>query len=191
MKVTNLVIKEGILFSVDKLVPIQYFNREVDNQITLNKTAQELEDLPPYEESSYVSINRQDYPESYDDMDNDIESVYWYPPITLTWWTMVGPIRTPRPKYVKKEKVIPTGKVALEEGAKVISRDGKTIGNVEQVIVEPDESHATHMVVGSGLLAKEYKLVPTLWVKDVVEDKVYLTVRSDFFERLPQHELVP
>jgi len=191
MKVTNLVVKEGTLFSVDKLVPIQYLNREVDKQITLNKTAEDLEALPSYEESSYVSFNRWDYSENYDDLNTDIETVYWYPPITLTWWAMVGPIRTPIPKYVKKAKVIPAGKVALEEGAKVISRGGKTMGSVEQVIVESDETHATHIVVGSGLLAKEYKLVPTLWVKDVVEDRVYLTVRSDFFERLPEHELAP
>ena len=42
----------------------------------------------------------------------------------------------PIPRFVKTEDVLPEGTIALEEGAKVISRDGKHIGNLEQVIVE-------------------------------------------------------
>lgn len=186
MVVTHMVIKEGVLFTTDKVVPIHYLNREVGEQIILNKTAEDLEKLPPYDKSSYVSFDQKDYP-----TDKNVDAVYWYPPIRVTWWALGSPLQYPKPKFVKKEKVIPAGKVALDEGAEVISRDGNAIGKVERVIVEPEENRATHIVVGGGLpLMKEHKLVPTLWVKDVTEDKIHLSVRSSFFERLPEHELV-
>jgi uncharacterized protein YrrD len=94
----------------------------------------------------------------------------------------------PKPKFVKTENVIPDETVALEEGAKVISRDGEHIGNVEEVIVETAEYLATHIVVSEGLFLKERKLVPTIWITDVDEDQVTLSVDSDLFERLPEYE---
>jgi len=95
-----------------------------------------------------------------------------------------------KPRFVKAENVIPEDTVALEEGAKVISKDGKHIGNVEQVIVETSDHRATHIVVSEGFFLKERKLVPTIWITDVDEDQVTLSVWSDLFERLPEYESV-
>lgn len=192
MNVTHLVIKKGILFSTDKIVPIHFLNDELDERITLNMNAEEIDNLSSYEEASYRSFDRRNYPDGRDDLSPDMDTVYWYPPIYLPWWTMgtMGQmVQNPKPKYVKREKNIPQGKVALEEGAKVIGRDGETLGDVEQVIIEPDEAHATHIVIGSGLITKDFKLVPTHWIRDVSDDKVYLTIHSDFFQRLPEHEM--
>ena len=189
MDVTFLVIKEGVLFKKDRLIPIQYLNRQVGKRITLNKTANDLDDMPPYDETAYVGYDRRGYAEGASLEDAD--AVYWYPPVHTAWWTVGGGMLVPpKPRFVKKEEVIPDDDIALDEGAKVIAREGNEIGTVEQVIIEPDELRATHIVVGRGLLNKEYKLVPTLWIKDVTEEKVYLTIRTDFFERLPEHEVV-
>jgi hypothetical protein len=43
-------------------------------------------------------------------------------------------------------------------------------------------------VVSEGLFHKERKLVPTIWITDVDEDQVTLSVDSDLFERLPEYE---
>jgi hypothetical protein len=188
MDVTFLVIKEGVLFTVDKLVPIQYLDRQEGRRITLNKTAEELGDLPPYDESAYVGYDRRDYAEEADVESAD--AVYWYPPIRTDWWTIGGEVLvSPKPRFVKKADTLPQDVVALDEGAKVIAGDGNEIGAMEQVIVEPEELRATHIVVGRGLIAKEYKLLPTSWIKDVTEEKVYLSIHTDFFERLPEHEI--
>ncbi len=192
-EVTHLVVEKGILFTTNKVIPIQYVNTEVGDQITLSKAADELQDLPSYDKSAYISSD------VAEDLKNDKElrTVYWYPPLATTWWaTGAGLYQTSTPQYVRKEylakmkNVIPDGTIALEEGADVIGADDEKLGSVERVIVESTENRATHIVVGSGLFMKEFKLVPTLWIKDVVEDKVYTTVRSDFFESLPEHELV-
>lgn len=188
MEVTFLVIKEGVLFTVDKLVPIQYLDRQEGRRITLSKTAEELGDLPPYDESAYVGYDRRDYTEEADVESTD--AVYWYPPIRTDWWTIGGEVLvSPKPRFVKKADILPQDVVALDEGARVIAGDGNEIGAVEQVIVEPEELRATHIVVGRGLIAKEYKLLPTSWIRDVTGGEVHLSIHTDFFERLPEHEI--
>lgn len=107
---------------------------------------------------------------------------YWYPPLYHSWWTTMGgsPGWYPKPRYVKAEDVIPEETVALQEG--------EHIGNVEEVIVETAEYLATHIVVSEGFFLKERKLVPTIWITDVDEDQVTLSVFSDLFDRLPEYE---
>jgi uncharacterized protein YrrD len=185
-EVTHLVVEKGILFATNKVIPIEYVNMEAGERITLEKNAEELEVLPSYDPESYINLDKTNYP----DQDQNIDALYWYPPLYHSWWTTMGgsPGVYPKPKFVKTENVIPDETVALEEGAKVISRDGEHIGNVEEVIVETAEYLATHIVVSEGLFLKERKLVPTIWITDVDEDQVTLSVDSDLFERLPEYE---
>jgi len=183
-KVSHIVVKQGMLFPSSKVIPFSYIDLDGE-RITLTKNAMELEDLPDFTESSYISTNRTDDPEE------NAESVYFYPPRHIAWWTTGGRIWYPKPRYVlKTERTIPEDTVALDEGAKVFGNDGEEVGNVERVIVEPAEKLATHIIVSKGFLTKEHKVVPTLWIRDVTEEKVYLSIDSELFERLPEHEPV-
>ena len=187
-KVTHLVVEKGILFTSNKVIPVEYVNMEVGDRIALDKTAQELKALPSYDPNSYISLDRTDYP----DEEQNLEAVYWYPPLFYSWWAANAgtPVWYPKPRFVKKEDVIPEETIALEEGAKVISKDGKHIGNVEDVIVDTDEFRATHIVVSEGFFLRERKLVPTIWIRNVAEDQITLSVYSDLFDRLPDYEPV-
>lgn len=82
---------------------------------------------------------------------------------------------------------IPDNTVALEEGVKVFSSDREQVGDVERVYSEPEEQRVTHLVISQGLISKEKKLIPTLWVDSVIEDKVWLSVAKDFVENLPEY----
>jgi sporulation protein YlmC with PRC-barrel domain len=184
-KVSHIVAKKGFLFSTSKVIPFSYVELDGD-RITLKKNAMELEDLPDFTESSYISTNKDD------DEQENAETLYFYPQRHIAWWSTGGRIWYPRPRFVlNTEKAIPEGTVALEEGAAVIGSDGNDIGEVERVIVDPEEDRVTHIVVSQGWLSKEYKLIPTLWIKDVLEDKIYLSIDSNTFEHLPEHELEP
>lgn len=70
----------------------------------------------------------------------------------------------------------------------MISADENHIGNVEQVLADPQGNKVTHFVVGKVFLLKEHKLVPAFWVSRVDEDKIYLSVESSLFERLPDYQ---
>jgi uncharacterized protein YrrD len=75
----------------------------------------------------------------------------------------------------------------LKEGVKVIASDGKHVGNVDRLLVEPNSSRMSHFVISEGLLFKEHKLIPANWIGSASEDEVHLTVSSGVLERLPAY----
>ena len=177
-KVSHITVTQGFLLSTSKVIPISYVNLDGE-RIILTKNAMELADLPDFEESMYVSLGRTGQPEE------DVETIYWYPPHHSFWWTTGSRFGYPKPKFVKPEKTIPEGTVPLEEGAKVISEDGKHIGNAERVIVETSDKLATHIIVSEGLILKERKSIPTLWITEVEDDKIKLSIGSNFLSNYP------
>ena len=182
-QVSHLIVEKGFLFTEDKVVPIEMVNLEIGDKISLKETKQGLQELPTYEESHYVRRDQLKTDEDY-----DIEAAYWYPPI-YAWWRTGSYFAYPVPQFViKTEKNIPEGTVALEEGAKVISSDGDHVGDIERVITEPKDNRATHFVISEGLILKHKKLIPTPWVKSVLEDEVHLNIKSDLFENLPDYQ---
>jgi uncharacterized protein YrrD len=186
-EVTHIIVEKGILFTANKVIQIQDVkNVEADGKIILGKPAHEFDDAPTYDTSTYIDVSQRDYPD--EPREELVDAVYWYPPLNTTWWTAGTTIRYPKPKYVKAEKVFPEEQVALKEGSKVISKDEKNLGTVERVIVDPADNVATHIVIRSGLLLKEEKIIPTLWIRAVEDDQVKLSIWSDMFERLPDYE---
>ena len=182
-EVSSLVVGKGILFRTDKVIPITLVDLDIEDRIVLKKTNQDIvEDFPDFETVHYVPLD--DPANPYHD---DIEASYWYPPVYFGWPTgnYAG---HPMPQFVlKTDQDIPEGTIALEEGAKVISRDGEHVGNVEQVITESQANRVTHFVISEGFLLKERKLVPAVWVAKVAEDEIHLSIESSLFERLPEY----
>ena len=183
-EVSSLVVGKGILFRTDKVIPTSLVDLDMEDRIVLKKTNQDiLEDFPDFETAHYVHLDESDNP-YYESVD----ASYWYPPVQPGWALSSYP-EYPLPESVlKTEQDIPEGTVALQEGAKVISRDGEHVGNIEQVITESQEKRVSHFVVSEGLLLKERKLVPAVWVTDVAEDEIHLSVESSLFDRLPEYQ---
>jgi uncharacterized protein YrrD len=191
-EVTHLVVKKGLLFKEDKVVPISLVGPATEDKVTLRGDAGDWEKLPGFEEAHYVPV-RPARPrlghEPAPDATRWARPILWYPPVG-TWWVTGAYADYGRPRYVAKtKKNIPEGTVALEEGAKVMSSDGEQVGNIERVITDPLEDRATHLLVSEGLILKEKKLIPTAWMSSVVEDGVRLSVDSDLVESLPEYEL--
>jgi len=182
--VTDLVVERGALLKDEKVIPVGLVDLENEDRITLRETNQSVEDFLDYETTHYVPLDQADAP--YE----SIDPYYWYPPVNFQSPT-AGIAPGIRPDYVPvTETSIPDGRVAIAEGAQVISADDKHIGNVEQVVANSETNNVTHFVVGKGFLLKEHKLVPSHWVTsvDVDEDKVYLSVEARLFDRLPDYQ---
>jgi uncharacterized protein YrrD len=93
------------------------------------------------------------------------------------------------PPYVPKTKQnIPEGTIALEEGAKVVSKDDRYVGNIEQVIVDEQDNRVTHFVINAGTFFKERKLIPVLWISNIDENEVRLSSTSKVLNRLPAYQ---
>jgi len=190
-EVTHIVISKGLLFTTNKVVAMDTVNPEIEDKITLRSPKQNLDEFQDFEETHYVDLDQTENPSS-----DELPASYWYPPTNLAWWRMgnaglVGPYYPPMPVYVPKTtQNIPEGTVALEEGAKVVSKDGKHVGNIKEVIVDPQDNRVTHFVINEGVLFKERKLIPVLWISEIDEHAVHLSSTSKVLERLPEYQPV-
>jgi len=185
-EVSHIIVKEGIIFSNSKVIPISFVNLDGE-RITLTKTDRELEKTPDFDENMYVST------EEKAKLNENAQALYLYPPVRLGGWNTSDRVWNPAPKYVaKREKILPEGMIALEEGAQVVSNDEENMGEIEQIIVESQiespHERATHFVVSQGLFSKEHKLIPTFWITNVMDDEVHLSINSEVLEKLPEHE---
>ncbi len=183
--VTHIIVEKGWLFTTNKVVSINELDPNREDRLAVRNPEAEEDDFPAFEESHFVNLDENDHPQS------EVDGAYWYPPANLAWWR-AGGVYTgyypPIPMYVMRTtQNIPEGTIALEEGAKVISRDDKQIGNIEQVIVEPQDNRATHFVVQGGLFS-ERRLIPVLWISSIDEDQVHLVVGSHLVDRLPEYK---
>jgi uncharacterized protein YrrD len=201
-EVTHIVIEEGFLLKESKVVPISMLGAETKEGITL-RDEEFLKDLAPFREMDYIPAGvetaetrergekqaveqAREYPAQF------APRYYWYPPVGVGWWRGLGTTTYVEPEYVRTvEFNIPEGTVALEEGAVVISSDDKHIGDVEEILTDPQENRATHFVISRGLLLKERKLIPTQWVSTILEEEVYLSVSSDLVDGLPDYKSPP
>jgi uncharacterized protein YrrD len=188
-QVTHLVIEKGHLFTEDRLIPIDLIKSAGENQVTLKIGDADLNDLPHFEERHFLLLLNEGTRKSSEEQ-NAIP-VYWYPPVENGWWTMPGNIGFPIPPFVfEAEENVPNGSVAVKEGARVESLDGQEIGRVESVLTAPDEHRVTHLLVSSGLLHKEHKLLPSTWIETVLGNKILLNVDAAFIRQIPKYEPV-
>lgn len=192
-EVTHLVVRQGFLFTEDKLIPIELVASTSEDRVTLTRTEGSLQDLPPFEETHYVGVGE-------DEISGDptvprggyAEPLYSYPPAGMGWWGFGGYLgyrAYPETNTIATtERNIPDDTVPLKEGARVVSAGGDHVGNVEQVIADSNSGRATHIVIAQGLLFKARKLVPTNWIRSIDEDEIRLSVGSRQLERLPDYE---
>lgn len=191
--VTHVVVEKGFLFTTDRVIPIESIDAYGDEGITLNGTQEDFDNFPVFEEAEYVTLDEMDHPNI--DSERVAGAAYWYPPTSLAWWRTGGGYAgfyPPMPTYVMRtEQNIPENTVALDEGARVVSKDDNHVGNIEEVIVEPEDNRVTHFVVKEGMLFSEKKLVPVTWISGITEDQVRLSVNSSVLERLPAYNVYP
>jgi uncharacterized protein YrrD len=179
-EVTHVVAKKGLLFTHEKVLPLTVVDTSGEEKVVLKQNAPPPEEYPDFEEKTHIPISR-------DKQLGYALPMAYYPAVPATaWWGTYGyPGYPPSPYVVKIERNIPKDTIPLEEGAEVITRDGEQIGKIERIHVEPNELRATHITVSQGLLSKERKLIPTLWVGDVFEDHIRLAADKEMIERLP------
>jgi uncharacterized protein YrrD len=187
-EVTHVVVRQGLIFTEDKVISIDRFEHTTQDRATLYETIEQIGELPTFEETQYlpaeaaeeIGVPAPTYPLA--------GAYYWYPSGA---YPVGGPLGAPYvdQRYVPiTEKNIPDGTIALKEGARVMSADDKHVGNIENIVVDPDTSRVSHLVIAQGLLFRSQKVVPAFWIKHTLEDEVYLSVTSDFLEDLPDYQ---
>lgn len=175
--VTHIVVRmKSLLKKEERVVPIEMISDAFGNLITLNKSIEEMEVFPLFEEKHFIPKD---------------ESVDMSPPTFQPMMTGVPqptPVitRSPSEKYTTiVEQNIPEGTIAVKEGAKVLTADGKVVGKVESLVSDaPDDYQVTHLLVSKGLITGERRLVPINWVEQLGEEKIQLNVEESSVQEL-------
>ncbi|MBI3739866.1 MAG: DUF2171 domain-containing protein [Chloroflexi bacterium] len=179
---THIVVRRGGLFAKEeKVVPIDMVARTTADEIDLRGEAGDLQSAPPFEEKHVVSTE-----------ENTDKPTPPAPPV-MCGSPVLGMSLQPAPgeQFVTQvEQNIPKGTVALKEGAKVTTAEGKHAGQVERVLADAPTDRATHLLVSTGLLTKESKLVPINWVEMIDEDEVHLRVEKETLDELADTSVV-
>ena len=175
--ITDIVVRTGsFLKQKEKVVPVRLVAETTQDKILLRDDAGELKAFPPFEEEHIVNEN------------GSSSSAEDAPPVIVGNLGMGTPmVQSSRRRIVTRfEQNIPEGTVAMKEGAKVITTEGKNVGSVERVLADPSFDQVTHLLVSRGLFTKEAKLIPIHWVMRLGEDKVSLRVSKDSVDELTE-----
>ncbi len=76
----------------------------------------------------------------------------------------------------------------FNQGAKVMTLEGKEAGHVDRVVIDPKTNEVTHVVVRRGLLQRQAKVVPVTVVTAGSDGQLGLHVKSDELDLLPDYE---
>jgi sporulation protein YlmC with PRC-barrel domain len=78
--------------------------------------------------------------------------------------------------------------VKIDIGARVRTRDGKSVGEVHRVVVDLDDKAVVSLVVLAGRLLSRDVLVPIDFVERATPDEVTLRLTADELDQLPNFE---
>jgi uncharacterized protein YrrD len=189
-EVTHLVVRKGLLFGQDKVVPVDQIQSATDEAIGLRLTADKLADLLPFEETHYIPIeddSRAGEPGSI--ALPRPAGLYWYPPVAagLPVLEPYDAVAASTGYVAETERNVPEGTVALKKGARVVAADGVEVGGIDEVLTDSTSGQATDFVIEQGFLFKERKRVPVGWIRSVAEDEAKLAVESRLLERLSSY----
>ncbi len=153
-----------------------------EKNILLSGDAEDPGSLTPFEEKHYAPAENGSEIKSPAPIGGAL--VFGSPIITTQ---PQAPIRDQFAEYT--ERNIPEGTIPMKEGARVLTVEGKPVGNVEGVLADPEFDQVTHLLVSNGLIAKERKLVPISWVMSLGEEEVLLRVKKPSVEKLEAMEV--
>lgn len=167
-QVTHLVVKEKGLSGAEHVVPIEWVTEATPDLIRLRCTTDKLAKIDPFFEKHYLREPLPDY-------EHPIDGYY------------LLPFRVPNViKTVQVEtRHIPVGELAVHRGASVEATDGR-IGQVDEFLVNPENSHITHMILREGhLWGQKDVTIPISEIDRVAENTVYLKLDKQSIEILP------
>jgi uncharacterized protein YrrD len=167
-QVTHLVVRQKHAPHTEHLVPIDAVAEATRQQIDLNCAETELAEMEPFVHTHFVRV-------------------------TVPHYTIGGPmysfpyvIREPEVERVPSpHDLIPLHESAVRRGAKVFATDGH-IGQVDELLVDPEGDHVTHLVMREGHLwgAKDIA-IPMSQIEHIYESEVYLKLSKEAVEQLP------
>jgi uncharacterized protein YrrD len=182
-EITQIVVKKGVFFTEDKLIPISMLGSVGESEVQLRASEHEIEEMPDFETMMY--LNYDEMTEVDRDQVGYAARLIMYPPSGVM--NMPVGLRNIPPVITRVKQNIPAESVAIVDGADVMGLEGKKVGEVDEIIMNPELDRATYFVITKGFLLKEKKLVPVEWVKTMEDGKIQLIVDEKIIQQLPKY----
>lgn len=180
--VSHIIVEQGLLFPEDRVVPINLVESALEEHIRLRLNAEELKGLPEFVETNYIQV-----PEEERIVSAAGQAAPFYPIAPMPTWKPGTPVsdRDIEPMIEEQERHIPDESVAVQKGADVLALNDEKVGEIEEVLTDPNSHQITQFVIAKGLVLKEEKRVPIEWVSEIHEDEIRLAVGPKILEYLP------
>lgn len=184
-EVTHLVVHKGLLFTEDKLVPVDLVSSADEDRVVLREHTGDTEELMEFKEEVFLPLSEAEA-ERVEMGSMSPQALYPYP---FHVSAAVGVGAYPHPTLaVEVKRNIPEGAIALHEGAPVVDVYGEPIGKVVDVITGHQADRLSHIVVSEGLLRKSKRLVPAQWIDKITDERVRLAVGAEYLaSSLPEY----
>ena len=165
-QVTHIVVRRGLFFAKDSVIPLAMFRNALPRMAALYDNAEALQDLPTFREAIYVPVEPERSGLTMEPMGNE-GGFYVNDPASQA------------PKYVKQVKQnVPDDSVVLRTGARVVSEDHHTLGHLYSIKVDSQTQHITHIDISQGFLWKTYRRFPAFWCQFVDENQVIVPAKA-------------
>ena len=172
-KVTHLVVKEGSSPNTEYIVPVDVVSATIADTIQLSCSKAGLERMDPFVQTEFVE---QKTPYMYP------ESGYEYGMGTYYFWPYVS--SNGKGYVAVKHLQIPPGELAVRRGTRIEATDGY-IGHVDELVVNSENSHITHLVMREGhLWGQRDVIIPLSAIGDTRENTVFLKIDKNKIESL-------
>jgi len=165
-EVTHLVVRSNKRPHAERLIPIKWVKTSSHNGITVGCTYAEWEAMEPFYEVEFNKIEMPHY---------NNEGFGW-PYVTTTYTIEYEPVT---------HKHIPVHTRELRRGTPVEATNGH-IGRIDELLIDPQNKHLTHIVMSKGHLWGEKDIViPISAVKEIADDRITLNLSKEEIVALP------
>ena len=183
-QVTHLVISKGWLLPRDIVVALADIEAAEPDGVRLRLDADQLEQQPDFIEEHYVAPDADDaVPGNYPPTAVRYQPIM--PRVGMSWYVPSELLVPPPP--VNATVNVPPGSVTLDDGMDVWVGDDN-VGTLAGVRIHPRTEQVTHLVVSSGGLLAEERLVPRRAIATVDAQGIHLGITADELRQLPTVE---
>jgi sporulation protein YlmC with PRC-barrel domain len=175
--VSHIVVRKGLFFKEDKVIPADAIVTATEARINLSPDAS-ADDFPLFEERHYVPVT----PSVLDPRAGPRGALplAYYGPHGVAVPGNIGITQT------VVHRNVPERAVALQAGAAVFDPGGDEVGRFEELIMT-STGVATHLVVHLNDTGVR-KAIPLGWLDAIGEDEVRIGVVSGMVESIPEYE---
>jgi uncharacterized protein YrrD len=171
-RVTHVVVRKGIFFQNDRVIPVDAIESADEDLVRLHATV-DPDQIPAFEETNYVlrdepTVNRLGRTEA--------GALAWAYPLAPSTGYPAYPAY-PLTTRAEVERNVPDDSHVIEPGSRVVTIDGEEIGKIQEVKTD-DDGHLTHITVDPGWFQSE-TIIPAHWVRQIDDDRVQIGVGAD------------